>query len=56
LPWEESGGCLQFLVRWVSGAEVARARFQAPVWNVGTARLDVFGRVLTSVGIRENPK
>jgi hypothetical protein len=35
-----------FLARWVSGAEVARARYQAPVWNLGTARLDVFDRVL----------
>ena len=28
MPWDESGGCLQFLARWVSGAEVARARFR----------------------------
>ena len=28
MPWEEPGGCLQFLARWVSGVEVARARFR----------------------------
>lgn len=28
MPWDEPGGCLQFLARWVSGAEVARARFR----------------------------
>jgi len=40
----------------VSGVEVARARYQAPVWNVGTARFDVFGRVLDAAGVRENSK
>ena len=40
-----SGGCL-LTGQVVSGIEVARARFKAPVWNVGTPRLDVFGRVL----------
>jgi hypothetical protein len=28
LPWDESGGCLYVLARWMSGAEVARARFR----------------------------
>jgi hypothetical protein len=37
----------------VSGIEVARARFQALVWNVGTPRFDVVGR---AAGVRENPK
>ena len=45
LPWDESGGCL-LTGQVVSGIEVARAGVQAPVWNVGTPRLDVFGRVL----------
>ena len=49
-----AGACL--LARRLSGIEVARARYQAPVRNVGTARLDVFGRVLDAVGVRENSK
>ncbi len=28
MPWDESGGCLQVLARWVSGVKVARARFR----------------------------
>jgi hypothetical protein len=43
LPREESGGCLHFLARWVSGAEVARARFRRwcgtwePLASMGSA-------------------
>ena len=56
LPWEGSGGCLQVLARWSSGVKGGASSVQAPVRNVGTARPDVAGRVLTAVGVRENPK
>ena len=46
LPRDGSGGCL-LTGQVVSGMKVARARFQAPVWNVGTPRLDGSGRVLS---------
>ena len=55
MPWDESGGCLlvgQMGVRRRGGA----SSVQAPVWNLGTARLDVFDRVLMRSGVRENPK
>lgn len=47
---DEPGGYL-FTALVVSGIEVARARFQALVGNVGTPRSDVVGCV---AGIREN--
>jgi len=42
----------QVVIRRKGGA----SSVQAPVRNVGTARPDVAGRVLTAVGVRENPK
>jgi len=53
LPWEGSGGCLQVLARWSSGAKVARARFRlrcgtweplAPRWLAACWRRSVWGR------------
>jgi len=46
LPRDKSGGCL-LIGQMVSGMKVARARYQALVWNVGTPRSDVVGCVLT---------
>ena len=55
MPWEESGGCLY---SWPGGVRRrgGASSVQALVWNLGTARLDVFGRVLQAVGVRENSK
>jgi hypothetical protein len=45
LPRDKPGGYLSTALV-VSGMKVARARIQALVWNVGTPRPDVVGRVL----------
>jgi hypothetical protein len=55
LPRDEPGGGLpagQAVVRRRGGA----SSVQVLVWNLGTARLDVSGRVLGAVGVRENSK
>jgi hypothetical protein len=56
LPWDEFGGCLHVLAKRLSGAKVARARYQAPVRNVGIPRFDVFGLGVDVAGVRENSK
>jgi hypothetical protein len=45
LPWDESGGCLY---SWPGGVRRrgGASSVQAPVWNLGTARLDVVDRVV----------
>ena len=50
--WRVPAGPGQVVIRRKGGA----SSVQAPVRNVGTARPDVAGRVLTAVGVRENPK
>ena len=55
MPWDEPGGCLQVLARWVSGAEVARVRFRR--WCGTWEPLARWVRpCVDAVGVRENPK